>query len=193
MVYTNSYKINIILYAILAMIGASFVFIPTEALLNFVFTTLGILIVLINIVPCITYINGALKNKQYIPLAISYSIFVALGFMFIFGWSHMIVSIIFGIGLVILPILRIILSKTKKETLKKELPYILLGLVAFFIPFNNVIGIILKIFGGLIIAYSVYMIILIIVRQNKDNKENNYHNNSSGNDSIVIDAEIKEL
>jgi hypothetical protein len=186
-----NYKINIVLYVILAIIGASFIFIPTESLLNFIFSTLGIMIVLFNIVPCVTYINAALQNKQYIVPAISYFLIVLFGLMFIFGWSNMIISIIFGISLIVLPVIRVIQSKTING-LKKELPYILVGIVSFFIPFTNIIGIILKIFGGLIILYSIYMIVMTIINKNKNNNNFNGNNNNDKN-NIVIDAEIREL
>jgi hypothetical protein len=182
------YKINIVLYAILAIVGASFIFIPAESLINFIFSTLGIIIVLFNIVPCVTYINLALQNKQYILPAISYLLIVLFGVTFIFGWNNLIISIIFGVLLIVLPIIRIIQSKTI-NSLKKELPYILVGILSFFIPFTNIIGIILKIFGGLIILYSIYMIVVTIINRNKDNNKPNGNNN----DKVVIDAKIREL
>lgn len=190
MIYIN-YKLNIILYVILAIIGASFVFIPTESLINFVFSVIGIMIVLFNIVPAITYIDAAIKNKQYIVPAITYSLMVMFGLLFIFGWSYLIVSILFGISLVISPIIRIIQGKFKKEVLKKELPYIVIGILVFFIPFTKVIGIIIKVFGGLVILYSIFMIVMIFVNKNKDN--NNSKGNTNNSDNIIIDAEIRDL
>ena len=191
MIYIYNYKINIVLYAILAIIGASFIFIPTESLIDFIFSTLGIMIVLFNVVPCVTYINAAFQNKNYILPAISYLLVVLFGVMFIFGWNNIVISIIFGISLIVLPIIRIIQSRTI-NSVKKELPYILVGVLSFFIPFTNIIGIILKIFGGLVILYSIYMIVITIINRNKNNNNFNGNNNNDKN-NIVIDAKIREL
>jgi hypothetical protein len=179
---------HIILYIILAIVGASFIFIPTDTLVNFIFSVIGIMIVLLNIVPCMTYINALLqnKNKQFLFPAITYSLMVMFGFMFIFGWSNLVISIMFGVALVVLPIIRIILDRGRIETIKRELPYVVLGLVIFFIPFSNIIGVLLKILGGLIIIYSIYMIIMILKNEKKNNK------NSKGN-NIIIDAKYREL
>jgi Ca2+/Na+ antiporter len=116
---------------------------------------------------------------------------VMFGLLFIFGWSYLIVSILFGISLVISPIIRIIQGKFKKEVLKKELPYIVIGILVFFIPFTKVIGIIIKVFGGLVILYSIFMIVMIFVNKNKDN--NNSKGNTNNSDNIIIDAEIRDL
>lgn len=190
MMYTYNYKLNAILYVILAIIGASFIFIPTEQLINFIFSVIGIMIVLINIVPCVTYVDAAFKDKKYIAYAITYSLMVMLGLVFIFGWSNLIVSILFAISLIVSPLIRIIQGKFKKEVLKKELPYIVVGLLIFCIPFTKVIGLILKVFGGLIILYSIYMIIMLFVNSNKNN--NNSKGNTNNSD-IIIDAEIRDL
>lgn len=191
MIFMYDYKMKIVLYVLLAIFGASFIFIPTETLLGFIFSTLGILIVLFNIVPCVTYINASLQNKEYVLPAISYSLFVLFGLMFIFGWSNLIISIIFSVILIILPIIRIIISKNKKEDFKKELPYIVVGALLFFIPFTNIIGIIIKVFGALVVLYSIYMIVLLLI--NKNNNNNNNKTKKKKDDSVVIDAKIKEL
>ena len=187
MVYMYDKKINIMLYTILAIIGASFVFIPTDSLINFIFSIIGIIIVISNIIPCITYITGALTDKKYLAPAITYSIMVVLGLMFIFGWSYKIISILFSISLIILPAIRIVLAKFSKEVLKKELPYIVVGLIIFFIPFGSIIGILLKVLGGLIILYSIYMIILLLTNPQKKNK------NKDDNENIIIDAKYRDL
>lgn len=189
MIYKFDYKINVVLYAILAVVGASFIFIPADTLLNFIFSIIGLGIVLLNIVPCITYLNAVLSNKQFLLPAITYSLTVLFGFMFIFGWTNVVISIMFGIVLVILPIIRIVFNKGKMEVIKRELPYIVLGIVIFFIPFSDILNVLLKIFGGLIILYSVYMIVLLLIKEKKNNKNNK---NSDGN-NIIIDAEIREL
>ena len=191
MIYMYNYKLNIILYVILAIFGASFIFIPTESLINFVFSVIGIMIVLFNIVPAVTYIDAAIKNKQYIVPAITYSLMVMFGLLFIFGWSYLIVNILFGISLIISPIIRIIQGKFKKEVLKKELPYIAVGILVFFIPFTKVIGIIIKVFGGLVILYSIYMIVMTFINHNKNN--NNSKGNTKNSDNIIIDAKIRDL
>lgn len=188
MKFSYNFKISILYYTFLAIVGASFIFIPTESLLNFIFSTIGILIVLFNIFPCVTCIDAAIKNKDYILPAIGYSLVVLLGLMFIFGWELVIVSIMFSISLIVMPIIRIIKSKTKLNTLKKEVPYIAVGILLFFIPFTNVLGIIFKVFGVLVIIYSIVMIVLMIINRHKNN-----NTKQTNNSDIIIDAKIKEL
>lgn len=181
--------------AIIAMLlGAMLIFIPYESLIGFLFTLIGIIIVITNLIPCYIYWVQYKANKNYLFEALSATISLLLGFIFIFchGIIRDVISIILAIWLVVLPIVRIVKSDNKNYQLKKEIPYILIGILLFFVPASSIFSIIIKVFGGIIFIYGIILLILTI-KNNSNNNDNNSQNSSKDDSRIIIDVEYKDV
>jgi hypothetical protein len=133
------------------------------------------------------------KDSRYYPYAVLALISVVIGFVFIFN-HNAVLAIILGVWLVVLPIVRIILSKEKKKEILKAIPYFIAAILLFFIPAEAILDIVLKVFGGLLMALGVVGLVynIIIDHKNKNNNDDNDNENGSGNREI-IDVEYKEL
>ena len=173
------------------VIGLLFLVIPYETLKDILFTFLGLGIIVINIIPCIVYWMHVDRDKNLMLPAILSTISIIVGFIFIF-WHNWIISIILGVWLIVLPIIRIIQSEDKFVRLKKEIPFFLIAILLFFVPAAKILEIVLKVFGGLIMLWSVIEIIYILITNHKNNK-NDKNNNSNTIDRVIIDAEYKDI
>ncbi len=172
------------------LIGLVFIFVPSDVLLDVIFTILGIIIILLNLVPCIYYFMLGKDNNRYYTYAVLSLVSIAIGFAFIF-MHNAVLAVILGSWLVVLPIVRIVLSNDKKAELKKSIPYFVVAILLFFIPANTIFDIVLKVFGGLLIALGVFGIIYRIVIDHKNNKNDNDDSNNQNRE--IIDVEYKEL
>ena len=173
------------------LIGLAFLCIPSNVLIDIIFTVLGIIIIGLNLIPCIYYFMMGSKDNRYYPYAVMALVSVIIGFVFIFE-HNAILAIILGVWLVVLPIVRIVLAKDKKQELIKAIPYFIAAVLLFFIPFNAILDIVLKVFGCFLMAIGVLYIVLNIVADHKNKKDNNNNNNNS-KDREIIDVEYKEL
>lgn len=177
---------------VMLIIGLLLLVIPYDVLKDMIFTIIGIAIVVINIIPCFLYWYGYKYDNKLLAPAIFATLSVTIGFVFIF-WHNWIVSVVLAIWLIVLPIYRICVSNEKKNQAKKEIPYFIVALLLFFVPFEAILGIVLKIFGGILLLWAIInMIVLAIKNKNNDNNDSN-SSNSNNNDRIVIDAEVKDL
>ena len=174
------------------VIGLLFLVLPSGDLVNFVYNTVGIIVIAINIIPCIYFFIMARTNDRLYSLAVMYLIPVILGFVIIFN-HYLALAIVLGIYLIFEPILRIIILKDKKKQILKEIPYFVIALVLFFVPAatGDVLNIGVKIFGGVILALGVIGVFynLFCIKHDSDN-------NDSGNKEDhgeIIDIEYKEL
>ena len=185
--------VNWVVPFIYFFIGLAFIVIPSKTLVDIIFTVLGVIIICLNLIPCIYYFMLGSKDSRYYPYAILALISVVIGFVFIFN-HNAILAIILGVWLVVLPIVRIILSKEKKKEILKAIPYFIAAILLFFIPAEAILDIVLKVFGGLLMALGVVGLVynIIIDHKNKNNKDDNDNENGSGNREI-IDVEYKEL
>ena len=185
--------VNWVVPFIYFFIGLAFIVIPSKTLVDIIFTVLGVIIICLNLIPCIYYFMLGSKDSRYYPYAILALISVVIGFVFIFN-HNAILAIILGVWLVVLPIVRIILSKEKKKEILKAIPYFIAAILLFFIPAEAILDIVLKVFGGLLMALGVVGLVynIIIDNKNKNNKDDNDNENGSGNREI-IDVEYKEL
>jgi len=185
--------VNWVVPFIYFFIGLAFIVIPSKTLVDIIFTVLGVIIICLNLIPCIYYFMLGSKDSRYYPYAILALISVVIGFVFIFN-HNAVLAIILGVWLVVLPIVRIILSKEKKKEILKAIPYFIAAILLFFIPAEAILDIVLKIFGGLLMALGVVGLVynIIIDHKNKNNKDDNDNGNGSGNREI-IDVEYKEL
>ena len=185
--------VNWVLPIIYILIGLGFIAIPSNVLLDIIFTVLGIIIILLNLVPCIYYFMLGEKDNRFYINAVLSLISVIIGFIFIFN-HNAILAIILGVWLVLLPILRIVLSKEKKKEIKKAIPYFVAAILLFFIPAETILDIVLKVFGGLLIGLGVIYIIYNTIIGKKNNKDDfNNNNNQNNKDRDIIDIEYKEL
>jgi len=190
--YEPQRVVNWVLPIIYILIGLGFIAIPSNVLLDIIFTVLGIIIILLNLVPCIYYFMLGEKDNRFYINAVLSLVSVIIGFIFIFN-HNAILAIILGVWLVLLPILRIILSKEKKKEIKKAIPYFVAAILLFFIPAETILDIVLKVFGGLLITLGVIYIIYNIVIGKKNNKDDFNNNNQNNKDRDIIDIEYKEL
>ena len=185
--------VNWVVPFIYFFIGLAFIVIPSKTLVDIIFTVLGVIIICLNLIPCIYYFMLGSKDSRYYPYAVLALISVVIGFVFIFN-HNAVLAIILGVWLVVLPIVRIILSKEKKKEILKAIPYFIAAILLFFIPAEAILDIVLKVFGGLLMALGVVGLVynIIIDHKNKNNKDDNDNGNGSGNREI-IDVEYKEL
>lgn len=185
--------VNWVVPFIYFFIGLAFIVIPSKTLVDIIFTVLGVIIICLNLIPCIYYFMLGSKDSRYYPYAVLALVSVVIGFVFIFN-HNAVLAIILGVWLVVLPIVRIILSKEKKKEILKAIPYFIAAILLFFIPAEAILDIVLKVFGGLLMALGVVGLVynIIIDHKNKNNNDDNDNENGSGNREI-IDVEYKEL
>lgn len=177
------------------IVGLLFLVIPYETLKDILFTFLGLGIIFINVIPCIMYWMHIDRDRTLLLPAILATISVVVGFVFIF-WHNWVISIVLGVWLIVLPVIRIIQSKQRLEQLKKEIPYFLIAVLLFFVPAAKILEIVLKVFGGLIMLWSAGEIIYILIKNHKSDKsdKNNPGDGSAGSgERIIIDAEVKDI
>lgn len=172
-------------------IGILFLVLPSNDLVNFVFNAAGIVVVLLNIFPCIYFFILGSKNEKLYGLAVMYLIPVVVGFIMIFN-HHVALAIILGVYLILEPILRIILLKDKKEQIFKAIPYFIIALILFFVPVAKdlVLTVGVRIFGGVILAFGIAGVIYNIFFVKKIDDSNDKPKEDHGE---IIDIEYKEL
>ena len=95
-------------------------------------------------------------------------IFILLGIAFIIN-HEMYISIIFGVFLIILPIIRILLAKNHKMQIYHEVPYILLGLALALNISHLIFQIAIVALGILLAMYSGLYLLLIVFGKIKRN------------------------
>ena len=200
MIFSSNIKNSggIILSIITMMLGLALIFIPYEDLVSFIFTIVGICIMLVNLIPCIFSWIEYQSTKQGLYTAIASTISLLLGFIFIFcqGLARDIISVILAIWLIALPIIRLVKSNDKKNQIKKEIPYFIIGFILLFVPTGNIFSIVLKVFGGIIVLYGIINLIFSVKNNksnNNDGRPNNNNNNRNNSGRIIIDAEYKDV
>lgn len=191
--YQQERIVNWVVPFIYLVIGLAFVVIPSNTLVDIIFTVLGVIIIFLNLVPCIYYFMLGSKDSRYYTNAVLSLISVIIGFVFIFN-HNAVLAIILGVWLVVLPIVRIILAQDKKKELIKAIPYFIAAVILFFIPAEAILDIVLKVFGVILMVFGVLGIIcnIVIDHKNKNDKNNNSGNGPSA-DREIIDVEYKEL
>ncbi len=174
------------------VIGLLFLVLPSADLVNFVFNAVGIIVIAINIIPCIYFFALARTNERLYSLAVMYLIPVVLGFVIIFN-HYLALAIILGVYLIFEPILRIIILKDKKKQIIKEIPYFLIALVLFFVPTatGDVLNIGVKVFGGIILFFGVLGVVYNLLSVKNDGGTSGPTKKEDHGD--IIDIEYKEL
>ena len=83
----NIYQVKVIKWVtpmIYILIGLAFICIPSNVLIDIIFTVLGLIIIFLNLVPCIYYFMMGSKDNRYYQYAVMALITVIIGFVFIF-------------------------------------------------------------------------------------------------------------
>ncbi len=192
--YQRQRVVNWISPIIYLIIGVCFVAIPSDKLLDIIFTVIGIFIIVMNFVPCLFYFMLGTKDNRYYVGAVSCLISVIIGFVFIFNRSA-VLAVILGIWLIVLPIVRIVLDQNKKEAIIKAIPYFIIAVLLFFIPASSILDVVLKVFGVILMVIGVAGLIfdVIIANKYKNGNGSNNNGNNASEDREVIDVEYKEL
>lgn len=188
-----------ILPIITIIIGAFFVFVPYNIIKDVLFIFMGIVIIFLNLLPCVINFKLASQNSKYYVNAIFSLLGVILGFLLIFNHG-LATSIVIAVYLIIMPLIRISSSDNKTKQLKSELPLFILAAVLLFTPLEAIFKIVLIIFGIILIVIGGVNLILTIAYNSK--KKNNFDDFNGFNDDndktisnkdSIIDAEVKEL
>ena len=191
---------SIILGALITLLSV-FAF---DAIVDITFFMIGMGIILSNIFPLITAIEVARVDSRYIFNIIASIIGIILGVLFMFNHS-LVVSIVFGVYLVIMPTVRIILSKNKLEELKSELPLYIAAILLFCNVLDKVLRIGLIVVGVIITILGIINLAMELIYRSKHKDDNDggfngFNGFNDGDDtkakrddSLVIDAEVKDL
>ena len=200
--------LSIIIGAVLILM-AIFAF---GSLINITCIIIGIIIVLVNFYyvfisalilnntesgKSVNVLEEKLKTFAYVELILSLA-GVILGFVFIFNHG-LALQIVFGVYLIVYPIIRIAFALDKNAQFKKELPILLVALViillAAFGSLGSVLQIIAIIIGSLVLLSGIVSLIFYYKDEKKieiNNNDNKVEEHSSA-DTIVVEAEeVKE-
>ena len=200
--------LSIIIGAVLILM-AIFAF---GSLINITCIIIGIIIVLVNFYyvfisalilnntesgKSVNVLEEKLKTFAYVELILSLA-GVILGFVFIFNHG-LALQIVFGVYLIVYPIIRIAFALDKNAQFKKELPILLVALViillAAFGSLGSVLQIIAIIIGSLVLLSGIVSLIFYYKDEKKieiNNDENKVEEHSSA-DTIEVEAEeVKE-
>ena len=200
--------LSIIIGAVLILM-AIFAF---GSLINITCIIIGIIIVLVNFYyvfisalilnntesgKSVNVLEEKLKTFAYVELILSLA-GVILGFVFIFNHG-LALQIVFGVYLIVYPIIRIAFALDKNAQFKKELPILLVALViillAAFGSLGSVLQIIAIIIGSLVLLSGIVSLIFYYKDEKKieiNNNDNKVEERSSA-DTIEVEAEeVKE-
>lgn len=168
----NNLTYNIIVSIIGMFVGLIICVINPEQLLGFIFTILGVIIILFAL-PGL-FKNDIYDKKERVETKTISIISIVIGAILIF-YPQTIALIITGIFLIIMPIYRIISANEHYLTFKKELTRLIIGSVVLIFGIGSTIKIILYVVGGLIILlsliYCIYNIVLLCKVNKKEKKE----------------------
>ena len=198
--------LSIIIGAVLILM-AIFAF---GSLINITCIIIGIIIVLVNFYyvfisalilnntesgKAVNVLEEKLKIFAYVELILSLA-GVILGFVFIFNHG-LALQIVFGVFLIVYPLIRLSFAIDKKEQLKKELPILLVALVivilAVFGSLGQILQIIAIIIGALIFISGIVSIILYYSKDNKINLDQGREKVEEKSDSSAIEVEATEV
>ena len=175
-----------------------------DAIISVLFFMIGLGIVLSNIFPLIIASQNLNVSKIYIFDFLSSLIGIILGVLFMFNHS-LAISISFGVYLVLIPLIRIFLSANRLQQLKMEIPSFVIAILLFCNVLDEILRIGLIVIGSIILILGIVNLILELIYRSKHKNDNVgpfggpfddiFDNDtiSSKDDSIIIDAEVKDL
>lgn len=197
----RSYLIGIVAL----VLGIILTAVPYDFLISMVFTIIGIIIVVLNIFPTIIYWMTYQQDKKILPYALASTMTLIVGFILIF-FNHWVLCVILAAWLIAYPVARILTAENKIARLKKEIPFFVIAALLFFTPAKDILNIVFKVFGILLLVYAVYEFIYTFI-YNKKHENDNFDDMNNGfgyddktiidepkkDDEDIIDAEFEEL
>lgn len=153
------FKISNLIIGILAIIVGLFLIAADASILaTWTFRLVGVIMIIANIGPFIY----AVKIRTYLDLILRI-ILIIFGISFIFFYDAT-AYVIIGLLFIIMPLIIVILSNDKKSELVEKLPTIIIGIIILLISpgtlakwFYIVVGILLALYGTLLILTSIYI------------------------------------
>jgi len=153
------FKISNLIIGILAIIVGLFLIAADASILaTWTFRLVGVIMIIANIGPFIY----AVKIRTYLDLILRI-ILIIFGISFIFFYDAT-AYVIIGLMFIIMPLIIVILSNDKKSELVEKLPTIIIGIIILLISpgtlakwFYIVVGILLALYGTLLILTSIYI------------------------------------
>ncbi len=162
-------KVSFVPTVVVGVIGIAFG-ILFALLAGVIFDIILIVCGVLTLISAIPQFIGAIKGfaeKQRVGIAIfdlvMSIITVAVGIMLIF-YRNEIVMIAIGAYLLVFPLIRTLLATRKAAQFKAELPSMILGVVLMIVAPRDLVGILGKVAGAVIVVLSVvYMVIGLVV------------------------------
>lgn len=153
------FKISNLIIGILAIIVGLFLIAADASILaTWTFRLVGVIMIIANIGPLIY----AVKIRTYLDLILRI-ILIIFGISFIFFYDST-AYVVIGLLFIIMPLVMVILAEDKKSELVEKLPTILIGIIILLISpgtlakwFYIVVGILLALYGAILILTSVYI------------------------------------
>lgn len=186
--YKTKLIANIILCLIEVVIGILFIFLPANDIINFFLRAAGIFLIIGNLSPCFYYYKMSQVDKKFQIDLISALISVVLGVLLIV-LPGVVLSILLACWFIIMPIIRIVLHKDHLAQFKREIPYLVVGLILAVFSFSFISSVAVKVLGALILVGAISSCFYFIVNYRKIKKN---ENDIIGDDNI-IDADYKDL
>ena len=152
-------KVSNLIIGILALIVGIFLIAADASILaTWTFRLVGVIMIITNIGPFIY----AVKIRNYFDLILRI-ILLVFGVMTLFYFNTTF-SIIIGLIFIIVPLIIVLISDDKKAELIEKLPTIIIGIVILMISpgklvkwFYIILGILLALYGAILILTSVYV------------------------------------
>lgn len=149
---------NFIIGIIAIVVGLFLIAADASILATWTFRLVGVIMIIANIGPFIY----AVKIRNYLDLVLRI-ILIIFGISFIFFFDS-VAYVIVGLLFIIMPLIMVALAKDKKSELVEKMPTILIGIIILLISpgtlakwFYIVVGILLALFGAILILTSVYI------------------------------------
>ncbi len=149
---------NFIIGIIAIVVGLFLIAADASILATWTFRLVGVIMIIANIGPFIY----AVKIRNYLDLALRI-VLIIFGISFIFFFDS-IAYVIVGLLFIIMPLIMVVLAKDKKSELVEKMPTILIGIIILLISpgtlakwFYIVVGILLALYGAILILTSVYI------------------------------------
>ena len=146
--YKAKFVSNLLLIILEIVAGILLLCVPANNIINFFLGTIGVILIVFNILPCFQYFTLMSNDKKYTVDFISSIISVALGILLLVVPGE-VLSVILACWFIIMPIARIIIHPNHTEQFKRELPLLIIGLILAVFSFSFVSSVIIKVIGVL--------------------------------------------
>ncbi len=177
--YKDDFKKSIFWAIIELAMGIALCFIPIEKASNFFITLFGIYLIVVSIPRLLLY-SKITTTYGYFMLGSSIC-YLILGFLLIF-FNETVINIIAACFLIAIPVVRILLSENKLDSLKNEALNLIVGVSMIVFGFESILMVARYILAAIVILFAIVNFVLAYLDYKK----------SKGQDNI-LDAEIKEL